>query len=115
MTNQNNTINYIELPAVDMERTKQFYGAAFGWDFTDYGPKYASFSGAGVDGGFALESEVSGPRGVLVVLYHRELEVLEQKIRDLGCEIAKPIFAFPGGRRFHFVDPNGNELAVWSE
>lgn len=115
MTNQNNTINYIELPAADMERTKKFYNAAFGWDFTDYGANYASFSGAGVDGGFTTETEASGSRGVLVVLYHQELEQTEQKIKELGCEIAKPIFAFPGGRRFHFVDPNGNELAVWSE
>lgn len=115
MPNQDNTINYIEFPAVDMESTKQFYSAAFGWEFIDYGPNYASFSGAGVDGGFTLESEASGSRGVLVVLYHRDLEQLEQRIRELGREIVKPIFAFPGGRRFHFADPNGNELAVWSE
>ncbi len=115
LPSQDNSINYIEFPAVDMESTKQFYGAAFGWEFIDYGPSYAGFSGAGVDGGFNLESETSGSHGVLVVLYHQELEKTEQKIKGLGCEVVKPIYAFPGGRRFHFVDPNGNELAVWSE
>jgi predicted enzyme related to lactoylglutathione lyase len=115
MPQQNISINYIEFPAVDMESTKQFYGAAFGWEFIDYGPDYVSFSGAGVDGGFTMESEVSGASGVLVVLYHSDLEKIEQKVKELGCEVVKPIFDFPGGRRFHFLDPNGNELAIWSE
>ena len=115
MPSQDNHINYIEFPAVDMKKTNRFYSSAFGWEFTDYGPNYASFSGAGVDGGFNLESDASGSQGVLVVLYHHELEKIEQKVEELGCQIVKPIFAFPGGRRFHFVDPNGNELAVWSE
>jgi predicted enzyme related to lactoylglutathione lyase len=112
---QDNSINYIEFPATDMEKTKQFYNAAFGWTFIDYGPTYASFAGAGVDGGFTLESKTSGSNGVLVVLYHSALEDMELKVKELGCDIVKPIYSFPGGRRFHFVDPNGNELAVWSE
>ena len=115
MSKRDNSINYIEFPAVDIERTKKFYRAAFGWEFVDYGPTYVSFSGAGVDGGFTLDTKASGSSGVLVVLYHQELEQLQQKIEGLGCEIVKPVFSFPGGRRFHFVDPNGNELAVWSE
>ncbi len=112
---QDNSINYIEFPATDMEKTRRFYGAAFGWTFIDYGPTYVAFAGAGIDGGFTLDSEASGSIGVLVVLYHHELEEIESKIKELGGEIVKPIFSFPGGRRFHFVDPNGNELAIWSE
>ena len=115
MSIQDNSINYIEFPATDMEKTKQFYSAAFGWTFIDYGLTYASFSGAGVDGGFTLDSKASGSTGVLVVLYHHELEKAEKKVQERGCEVVKPIYAFPGGRRFHFVDPNGNELAIWSE
>ncbi len=112
---QDNSINYIEFPATDMEKTRQFYGAAFGWTFVDYGPAYASFSGAGVDGGFTLDAKASGSTGVLVVLYHHDLEEIELKVKALGCEVVKPIFSFPGGRRLHFADPNGNELAIWSE
>jgi predicted enzyme related to lactoylglutathione lyase len=111
----NNSINYIEFPATDMELTKQFYSAAFGWTFIDYGPTYASFAGSGVDGGFTLDTRASGSTGVLVVLYHSALEELELKVKELGCDIVKPIYSFPGGRRFHFVDPNCNEMAVWSE
>jgi predicted enzyme related to lactoylglutathione lyase len=112
---QDNIINYIEFPATDMEKTKQFYGAAFGWTFIDYGPTYVAFAGAGIDGGFNLDSEASGSIGVLVVLYHHELEAIELKVKELGSEIVKPIYSFPGGRRFHFADPNGHELAMWSE
>ena len=115
MANQNNTINYIEFPAIDLDRTREFYSDAFGWEFIDYGPAYTTFSGAGIDGGFNLETKPSSAAGVLVVLYQQELEKTQHKLRQLGSEVTKPIFAFPGGHRFHFVDPNGNELAVWSE
>ena len=115
MSNLSNTINYIELPATDLERTKKFYGEVFGWTFVDYGPEYVSFEGAGVDGGFTLGSTPAEQGGVLVVLYHEDLEQTAEKIRSCGCEVVRSIFAFPGGRRFHFRDPNGNELAVWSE
>ena len=114
-TNRNGSINYIELPAADLEQTKSFYGRAFGWTFVDYGPRYVAFEGAGVDGGFTLDTDVSVGSGVLVVLYHQALRSTEDRVRDLGGEIVRPIFAFPGGHRFHFRDPNGNELAVWSE
>ena len=94
MPNQDNSINYIEFPAVDMESTKQFYGAAFGWEFVDYGPSYASFSGAGVNGGFNLESESSGSHGILVVLYHHELEKIEQKIKGSGMRWSNQFMLF---------------------
>ena len=108
-------INYIEFPAVDLDKTKAFYGNVLGWTFTDYGPEYSSFEGAGMDGGFTLDTKPISSGGVLVVLYFQQLEELQTRISDYGCEISQPIFRFPGGRRFHFIDPNGNELAVWSE
>ena len=111
----NNTINYIEFPAIDLEQTKTFYNAAFGWTFVDYGASYASFEGAGIDGGFTVDAKPSARAGVLIVLYHDELEKTEENISSLGGTITRGIFDFPGGHRFHFVDPNGNELAVWSE
>lgn len=116
MTNINHAINYIELPLVDNAATKRFYGEVFGWTFTDWGPNYISFSGAGVDGGFNGESgaPVNSP-GVLVVLYADDLEKTGAAVRDAGGGIVQEIYAFPGGRRFHFRDPNGNELAVWSD
>jgi predicted enzyme related to lactoylglutathione lyase len=104
-------IDYVEFPARDLAAAKAFYGAAFGWTFTDYGPGYAAFN-EGLDGGFQTED---GPQKPLVILYARDLEAMEAKVRAAGGTISKPIFSFPGGRRFHFTDPAGNELAVWSE
>lgn len=110
------TINYIEFPLVDADATKSFYGSVFGWEFQDWGPTYISFSGAGIDGGFNGESGVPVTEpGVLVVLYGKDLQALEATIKSAGAQITKPIYPFPGGRRFHFRDPNGIELAVWSE
>ncbi len=115
MPRQDTTINYIELPAVDIPKTKEFYSGAFGWEFTDYGPGYVSFSGAGIDGGFnGMSTPVNSP-GVLVVLYASDLESIQGRIQKAGGTIVKPTYDFPGGRRFHFRDPNGNELAVWSD
>lgn len=120
MNDHDRHINYIEMPAADMAAMQRFYRDAFGWKFTDYGPDYASFSAAeaGVDGGFRADGEVkpaAADRGVLVVLYASDLEATQDRVRSAGAEIVKPIFSFPGGRRFHFRDPSGNELAVWSE
>lgn len=118
MANINNTINYIEFPLIKNQETKDFYSNVFGWEFTDWGPDYLSFSGAGVEGGFngADGTSVSSQgNGVLVVLYADDLEKTVQNVAAAGCEITKAIFDFPGGKRFHFIDPNGNELAVWSE
>lgn len=116
---RDNSINYIELRATDMAATKRFYSQAFGWEWVDYGPDYASFTGAGVDGGVRHDPGDPSPRPdvqpALVVLYARDLEAAEARVRAAGGEIVAPIFAFPGGRRFHFLDPAGNELAVWSD
>ena len=104
-------VDYVELPGGDLPRAKAFYGAAFGWTFTDYGPEYAAFT-EGLDGGFQAEEP---PKAPLVILYAHDLEAMEAKVKAAGGQIVKPIFSFPGGRRFHFRDPAGNELAVWSE
>jgi len=108
--------NYIELPATDITAMKAFYTAAFGWAYADYGPSYAAITGAGIDGGFDGNA---GPRkpsdqGTLVVLYSEDLETSEQAVLKAGGTLTKAIFEFPGGRRFHFKDPSGNELAVWT-
>lgn len=107
-------INYIEFKSTDLEATKQFYSEAFGWIFTDYGPTYTAFANSGVEGGFELTEEPIS-NGALVVLHHKNLEVIKQKVIELGAKISMDIFSFPGGRRFQFLDPSGNELAIWSE
>ena len=111
---KNNHIDYIEFPAKDLGAVKEFYRTCFHWKFTDYGPEYCSFENSGVYGGFRKSDEPPCD-GVLVVLYHKELESVLQKVREAGGKITKEPFAFPGGRRFQFEDPAGNELAVWSE
>jgi len=111
---QDNHINYVEFKAKDLEKIKAFYTQAFGWTFTDYGPTYAAFSESGLDGGFSKDKSKI-VNGALVVLYHKNLEVIKAKIIESRGKISKDIFSFPGGRRFHFIDPAGNELAVWSD
>tara|TARA_B100000446_G_scaffold52004_4_gene48129 strand:- start:24750 stop:25100 length:351 start_codon:yes stop_codon:yes gene_type:complete len=110
-------INYIEIPSLDIVATKAFFGAVFHWTFTDYGPDYVAIDNGGIDGGFYKSDQVaSTARGsVLVVLYSSELETSLDKVKAGGGKIIKDIFSFPGGRRFHFSDPSGNEYAVWSE
>jgi hypothetical protein len=107
-------IDYIEFPARDISRTKAFYSELFGWKFTDYGPDYTSFEDGRLAGGFDTHRNVASG-GPLVVIYGADLEGMEKKVRQAGAEIVKEIFSFPGGRRFHFTDPNGNELAIWSD
>jgi predicted enzyme related to lactoylglutathione lyase len=97
-----------------MDRTKRFYSEAFGWEFTDYGPDYASFADGRLAGGFRLGVEVQAG-GPLVVVYSTNLEEIEAKVIDCGGQIVQETFSFPGGRRFHFTDPSGNELAIWSD
>jgi uncharacterized protein len=114
MGHTNNRIDYIEFPATDIPATKAFYSGAFGWTFTDYGPDYVAFEDGETGGGFArVKSLAAG--GPLVILYSSALEKTQAIVEKNGGRIAKPIFSFPGGRRFHFLDPNGNELAVWSD
>jgi uncharacterized protein len=111
------TIDYIELPARDLERAKAFYAAVFGWTFEDYGPDYCAFNDGRLDGGFyRAEMQTSTANGsALVVIYASDLEGTRARVLQRGGEIVREIFSFPGGRRFQFADPNGNELAVWSE
>lgn len=110
------TINYVEYPAKDIEATKQFFSTAFGWSFVDYGPDYTAFSNQGLDGGFFRSEKCSSTKngGALIVLLSQDLEATEAKVKRAGGIVCQDIFSFPGGRRFHFIEPSGNELAVWS-
>jgi hypothetical protein len=115
--NQHEKINYVEFPSKDIEATKAFFAAAFGWSFVDFGPNYAAFSDQGLDGGF-FKSDLSAStdRGsALVVFYSDSLEQTLENIEHARGTIVKQIFPFPGGRRFHFTEPSGNEFAVWSD
>jgi predicted enzyme related to lactoylglutathione lyase len=107
-------IDYIEFPATDIAKTKAFYTVVFGWKFTDYGPDYTSFEDGRLAGGFWRKDTVTAG-GPLVVIYAADLAGMEAKVRAADGAIVKEIFSFPGGRRFHFTDPSGNELAVWSD
>jgi len=110
-------INYVEFPARDLAASKAFFHAAFGWSFVDYGPEYAAFSNQGLDGGFfTSELAATADRGsALLVFYSEHLEDTQAKVEKAGGCIVRAIFPFPGGRRFHFLEPSGNEFAVWSE
>ena len=111
---QDRRVDYIEFSTTSMEETKKFYSDVFGWEFTDYGPDYTSFTDGRLAGGFTVASEVT-TGGPLVVLYSFNLAEIEALVRESGGQIVREIFEFPGGRRFHFTDPSGNELAVWSD
>lgn len=110
-------INYLELPARDLDAVQGFYEKAFGWSFTDYGPQYRAFNDGFIDGGFRRAEAASSTRNgaALIVLYARDLEATRDTVLRHGGTVVQEIFPFPGGRRFHFEDPNGNELAVWSD
>ena len=108
-------IDYIEFAVTDMAKSKRFYEAVFGWKFADYGPDYAGIQKDGGEaGGFRVEPSVARG-GPLVILYSVDLDATFAKVREAGARITKEPFTFPGGRRFEFEDPSGNELAVWSE
>lgn len=110
-------LNYVELPATNIPSTKAFFTAVFGWEFEDYGPDYAAFSNEGLNGGFyqsELKSLVNNG-SALLVFYSNALESTLAKVANSGGTITTPPFDFPGGRRFHFTEPSGNEFAVWSE
>ena len=108
-------LEYLAMPATGgtLDSAKSFYSRAFGWSFTDYGPTYAALS-EGLDGGFQAEAGAAAPKP-LPVLYSEDLEATLEAVETAGGAIVRPIFAFPGGRRFHFTDPAGNELAVWGQ
>ena len=110
-------INYVEFPSQDLPATKRFFSDAFGWTFEDYGPDYSAFAGEGLDGGF-FRSELAGRTengSALLVFYSADLEDTLARVGAAGAVILKPVFSFPGGRRFHFIEPGGNEFAVWSD
>lgn len=114
---QHEKINYVEYPSQDLTATKRFFQQAFGWEFEDYGPDYAAFSDQGLDGGF-FRSDLTARTSTgsaLIVFYSEDLEATLGKVEAAGGNVVKPIFTFPGGRRFHFTEPGGNEFAVWSE
>lgn len=107
-------IDYIEFPATSTAEAKQFYSSVFGWKFQDYGPTYTAFEDGRLNGGFQADPQTL-PAKPLVILHAKDLEGALQAVRNAGGKITKEIYSFPGGRRFHFTDPVGNELAVWSE
>ena len=111
---QDRCIDYIEFNVSDIARSKDFYGKAFGWSFKDFGAEYCEFSDGHLRGGFDASGAVS-PGGPLVVLYGTDLADTMERIEAAGGKIVKPLFEFPGGRRFHFTDPDGYELAVWTQ
>ncbi|MFT3713237.1 MAG: VOC family protein [Archangium sp.] len=110
-------INYVELTVHDMKAARAFYAKAFGWEFADYGPEYSGIKGEGREqGGLTEDPKYKGVRGgPLIVLFSKNLDATVKSVKAAGGKIEKPPFEFPGGRRFHFLDPSGNELAVWSE
>jgi predicted enzyme related to lactoylglutathione lyase len=110
-------LNYVEFPARDLPATKAFFETVFGWSFTDYGPEYTAFANAGLEGGF-FQSDLCSTTdqgGALLVFYSRKLEETLSKVEAAGGEIVKPVFSFPGGRRFQFREPSGNEFGVWAD
>jgi len=109
----NEHIDYIELRGGDLAASRNFYSAAFGWSFVDYGPGYAAFEGAGIDGG--LDGAAPDDRQPLIILKADDLADALARVEAAGGTITDPIFEFPGGRRFHFRDPSGNVLGVWAE
>jgi uncharacterized protein len=112
VTHTNNHVDYVEFAAQDLSVVKAFYGQAFGWEFQDWGPDYVSFSGGGIEGGFrGGETPVAG--GALVILYASDLEASERAVVGAGGQVTER-HEFPGGRRFHFRDPAGNVLGVWT-
>ena len=115
--NEHEKINYLEFPSKNIEKTKAFFESVFNWSFTDFGPEYTAFSNQGINGGFYQSDLVCSTSNgsALTVFYSKQLEDTQSKIELAGGTIIKPIFGFPGGRRFHFTDPNGNEYAVWSD
>lgn len=110
---KHHSINYIELAGGDLERTKEFYANLCGWSYVDYGPDYAAIEGAGIDGGFDRYLKANPVTNI--ILYSEDLEKSLGQVVIEGGEITIDPFDFPGGRRFHFRDPAGNHLAMWTE
>jgi predicted enzyme related to lactoylglutathione lyase len=107
-------IDYVEFNVKDIQRARDFYGKAFGWTFTDYGPEYCEFNDGRLTGGLTTTAPVRSGGGPLVILYADDLPETVRRVEQAGGKIVKPIYSFPGGHRFHFEDPDGYELAVYS-
>jgi len=110
-----NRIDYLEIPVSDPARAREFFEAMFGWKFQEWGPDYLSFNDGRFDGGICRSDSPGQGRGVLLVFYSEDLARDQQRVIELGGTISKEIFDFPGGRRFQFLDPTGNEYAIWTE
>jgi len=110
-----NRIDYIEIPVTDPGRARDFFAELMGWEFQEWGPDYISFSDGRLNGGFRRSATPPGPDGVLLVFFSKDLERDRARVVELGASISQDIFGFPGGRRFHFKDPLGNEYAIWAE
>lgn len=110
-------IDYVELPAKDFSTQQAFFEAVFNWEFTSYGPEYHAFTDGHIDGGFYQSDakSLASSGAALVIFYALDLESVEARVVAAGGEISTPVFDFPGGRRFHFTDPHGNEYAVWTD
>ncbi|TWU51576.1 VOC family protein [Rubripirellula reticaptiva] len=115
--NKHEKINYIEFPSRNLAVTKTFFAKCFGWTFTDYGQEYTAFEGSGLDGGFFKADLAASPDdgSALIVQHSEDIEQTFDKVQLNGGTICKPMFTFPGGRRFHFTEPTGNELAAWTD
>ena len=109
-----NRIDYVEIPVTDLPKAREFFTALFGWSFQDWGEDYMSFNDGRMDGGFRRSEEVAPTTGVLVVFFSTDLDRDFERVQELGAVISQSIFPFPGGRRFHFVDPTGTEYAIWA-
>lgn len=116
MTNKHEKLNYMEYAAKNLAATTAFFESVFAWKFTYYGPEYVAFDNQGLEGGFykADLSSKSDHGAALTIFYSDNLESTMAKVVAAGGVIVKPIFDFPGGRRFHFEEPSGNEFAVWA-
>ena len=115
--NSHEKLDYVEFPAVNIGATKAFFSTVFGWEFEDFGPEYTAFSNQGLNGGFfkSEQKSLTSNGSALLVFYSAFIEDTFAKVERSGGRIVKPIFDFPGGCRFHFTEPSGNEFAVWSD
>lgn len=107
-------LNYVELPAGEIGATRSFYEQAFGWTMTEFAPTYAATTSGDVDLGLDAD-KADQPSAPLPVIEVSDVEAALAAVEQAGGTIVRPIFSFPGGRRFHFRDPSGNELAAWQK
>jgi predicted enzyme related to lactoylglutathione lyase len=107
-------IDYIEIPVTDLDRSREFFNQLFGWEFQEWGPDYYSFSDGRLDGGLRRSEEPAPASGVLLVFYTQDIDRDYARVKELGATISQEVFDFPGGKRFHFMDPVGTEFAMWT-